>query len=424
MGQLIALIDGNNFYASCEKSIDPTLNSQPLVVLSNNDGCIIARSSEARELGIQMGQPFFKVKEKLLNMGVIIKSSNYSLYGDMSHRLMQILKSNCEELEIYSIDEAFARIAMRTKHDLRPWAQKLRALVYKQLGLAIAIGIGNNKVQAKMANHIAKSSPTHAGIFDLTMTKDSEEWMKSIEIENIWGIGPKLSEWLQSKGIRTAQQLKAMPSHELKAKYGIVGIRIQNELKGEICLQLNSHPKPKKTTCVSRSLRKPIQNLEEFLQVVSLHVIRTGSKLRKQKQIAGSITIFSKTTTFSRQPYSKAAKKNLDPPTSDTSLLLKEAKLLAKQIYQNNLPFTKIGVLVENLQSQSYLQKNIFDKCTEQSQSKKEQLTSAIDRINDRYGHNSITWAASGLKKVNNTRNEYLSRSATTKLMEIPIVKA
>ena len=188
MSQAIALIDGNNFYVACEQSLDPSLVGLPVVVLSNNDGCIVARSPEARELGIPMGQPYFKIRYELEKLGVVVRSSNYALYGDMSNRFMKLLAQHSEKIEVYSIDEAFVQINRPPDSNLRPWARQLRALAHQNLGLPIAIGIGASKSQAKLANHLAKTISTKAGIFDLHMVQDQNYWLKTIDIENVWGI--------------------------------------------------------------------------------------------------------------------------------------------------------------------------------------------------------------------------------------------
>ena len=211
MNQATALIDGNNFYVACEQSIDPSISGQPVIVLSNNDGCIIARSPEARLLKIPMGKPYFKVRHELEQLGVVVRSSNYSLYGDMSQRLMNLLKQHSERIEIYSIDEAFAQINRPSNYDRLPWARQLRVLIHQHLGLPIAIGIGATKSQAKLANHLAKTIPKYAGIFDLMATKDQDYWLRAIDVENVWGVGKQLARWCRMRGINNAQQLRDMP---------------------------------------------------------------------------------------------------------------------------------------------------------------------------------------------------------------------
>ena len=223
MPSATALIDGNNFYASCEQSLDPALIGRPVVVLSNNDGCIVARSAEARALGIAMGTPYFKARTELARQNVVVRSSNYALYADMSQRMMSLLETHCEELEIYSIDEAFARLSRPRSGDLQHWARRLRARVRQDLGLPIAIGVGASKGQAKLANRLAKQVPAHAGVFDLGRCDDADNWLETVAIEDVWGIGRKLARWCRLRGITNARQLRDMPSGELRAKCGVVG---------------------------------------------------------------------------------------------------------------------------------------------------------------------------------------------------------
>lgn len=235
MAQAIALIDGNNFYAACEQALDPALLGRPLVVLSNNDGMVVSRSAEARRLGIAMGLPYFKLRPVLERHGVAVRSSNYALYGDMSQRLMSLLEAASEELEVYSIDEAFARLHRPAGGDLGPWARELRTRIRQDLGLPIAIGLAPTKVLAKAANRLAKSNPAQAGVLDLGAALGSgglEDWLERVAIEDVWGIGRKLSRWCRLRGIANARQLRDMPSGELRARCGVVGVRLQLELRG------------------------------------------------------------------------------------------------------------------------------------------------------------------------------------------------
>ena len=267
--EAIALIDANNFYASCEQSINPNLRNKPVVILSNNDGCIIARSPEARALKIKMGIPYFKVKESLNNLGVAVLSSNYSLYGDMSKRLMNLLKDYSEEIEIYSIDEAFISILRPKDKNLNPWARKVRCLIYPNLGITLTIGIAENKVRAKIANNLAKNIDSSAGIFDLARIYNDNDYLRKISVEKIWGIGKQTSNWLQSKGIKNAKEFRDMDEDEIIKKLGIIGKRLQMELKGNKCLPIEIIKKPKKEIQVSRSFGKPITKLEDLTQALA-----------------------------------------------------------------------------------------------------------------------------------------------------------
>ncbi len=424
MSQVTALIDGNNFYASCEQSLDPSLSRQPLVVLSNNDGCIIARSSEARALGILMGTPYFKIHHKLEKLQVQVRSSNYALYADMSQRLMSILEANCEEIEIYSIDEAFALLHRPANGDLLSWARQLRAQVHQSLGIPIAIGIAMNKCQAKIANHTAKKIASHSGIFDLATEQNTDSWLESIDIENVWGIGRKLAQWCRLQNVNTARQFRDMPSGKLRAKYGVKAIRLQRELLGDTCIPLRTNPPPKKETCVSRSFKRPITQLKELQEAISTYVVRGGEKLRQQNQTTRSLTVFVQTSSFSSSFYSKSATTQLNQPTNDTTTLLKATMPLTEQVFRPFVPFIKAGILMQGLQTTKYQQQYLLANYKTQEHKGSEQLMATVDKINNLYGSNTVTWASCGKGTTWKMRRNRLSRASTTKLQDIPIAHA
>ena len=424
MPQATALIDGNNFYASCEQSLDPALIGRPLVVLSNNDGCIVARSAEARALGIAMGTPYFKARQHLNANNVVVRSSNYALYADMSQRLMSLLEAHCEELEIYSIDEAFGRICRPGNGDLQNWARALRARVRRNLGLPIAIGLGASKGQAKLANRLAKQVPAHAGIFDLGCCNNPDHWLETIAIEDVWGIGRKLARWCRLRGISNARLLRDMPSGELRAKCGVVGLRLQQELRGHACLPLDLAPAPKQETCVSRSFSRPVTTVDELRQAIATYVVRAAEKLRKQQQRAASLTIYTRTRPFIPSFYSQAASTRLDLPSNDTAVLLQAALPLVGHIFRPNRQLAKAGVLMQHLQSNDILQTHLMVPMSEEQQQKRDCLMQTIDRINRRYGRGTLQWAGCGLHPSWLMRRGQLSRAATTRLSDLPVVKA
>ena len=366
-----ALIDGNNFYASCEQSLDPALIGRPVVVLSNNDGCIVARSAEARALGIAMGTPYFKARTELTRQNVVVRSSNYALYADMSQRMMSLLETHCEELEIYSIDEAFARLSRPRSGDLQHWARRLRARVRRDLGLPIAIGVGASKGQAKLANRLAKQVPAHAGVFDLGCCENADSWLETIAIEDVWGIGRKLARWCRLRGITNARQLRDMPSGELRAKCGVVGLRLQRELRGHACLPLDLAPAPKQETCVSRSFSRPITSIEELRQAVATYVVRAAEKLRRQRQRAAALTVYTRTSPFIPAFYSQAASTRLDLPSNDTAVLLEATLPLVDRIFRPHRQLAKAGVLMQHLQGTDTLQSHLMVPMSEEQQRKR-----------------------------------------------------
>ena len=424
MAKATALIDANNFYASCEQSLDPALQGRPVVVLSNNDGCIVARSAEARALGIAMGTPFFQARRDLERLNVVVRSSNYALYADMSQRLMSLLEQQAEDLEIYSIDEAFACLTRPVDGDLSGWARQLRARIKHNLGLPIAIGLGPSKSQAKLANQLAKGIPAHAGVFDLGHCGDPDRWLETIAIEDVWGIGRKLAHWCRGRGITNARQLRDMPTGVLKAKAGVVGWRLQRELRGHACLPLALAPSPKQETCVSRSFSRPITSLEELQQAIATYVVRAAEKLRKQGQRAAALTIYTRTSPFSPGFYSRSASRQLDLPSNDTTVLLKAALPLVARIFQPHRPLAKAGVLMQHLQGIHHLQQHLLTPCDPADLQRREVLLATIDGLNRRYGSGTVAWAACGMTPSWMMRRDRLGQACTTRLSDVPVVRA
>ena len=420
--QAIALIDGNNFYASCEQSINPSLRNKPIVILSNNDGCIIARSPEARSLKIKMGVPYFKIKERLRQLEVIVLSSNYSLYGDISKRLMNLLNIHAENIEIYSIDEAFVSISRPCDKNLHPWARELRAYIYQNLGITITIGIGENKLRSKLANKLAKEIDSSSGIFDLANIDNQNDYLKKIRIEDIWGVGIQTSKWLKGKGIKNAKELKDMDEYEIKKKLGIVGRRIQLELKGYKCIPLEGRKKSKKEIRVSRSFGSPITKLEDLKQALAIYAIKAAEKMRSQNLQTSDIYVFARTSHYSSSIYKKSAHKKLIEATNDTNIILKIVMDLSNEIYQNDYKLAKAGVIFQNLNSSKFFQKSIENSYPIQTLEKKRALIETIDSINKRYNAESITWGITLSKQSWKMNRNLLSGTSTTDIDKIPII--
>ncbi len=384
----IALIDANNFYASCEQNINPHLRNKPVVILSNNDGCIIARSPEARALKIKMGTPYFKVKERLNKLDVAVLSSNYSLYGDMSRRLMNLLKNYCEQIEIYSIDEAFVSISRPNDENLYPWARSIRSLIYQNLGITITVGIGENKVRAN----------------------------------KIWGVGKQTSNWLQSKGIKNARELRDMEENEIIKKLGIVGKRLQLELKGHRCLPIEKNKKSKKEIQVSRSFGTPITKLEDLTQALATHAIKASEKMRSQNLQSSNIRVFARTSKYSSQNYQRSAHRKLTNATDDTNNILKIVVELSKEIYNPEYKFSKAGVLMQDLTNSEYLQQSVINYKSQKVLKKSTNLMKTIDLLNKRFNNNAITWAITKNPQSWKMNKNFLSRSSTTDIEQIPTI--
>jgi len=441
MATAIVLIDGNNFYASCEAVLDPGVIGRPLVVLSNNDGCIVSRRAEARALGIPMGAPYFQVQRQLQQHQVIVRSSNYGLYADMSQRLMATLEPWVEELEVYSIDEAFGRLRRppaqakgrdslgrhRAGPDLTAWGQALRQRVRRDLGLPVAIGIAPTKVLAKLANRIAKQDPHYRqqGVFDLAAVADPDPWLEAVAIEEVWGIGRQLSRWCRLRGIANARQLRDMPPGELRRRCGVVGLRLQLELRGSSCLPLVEAAPAKQETCVSRSFSTPITTRAELSEAVATYLSRAAEKLRRQRQRAGAITVFVRSSPFDGTVfYSNAATVVLPLASQDTAVLLKAALPLTDQLFRPHKPLRKAGVLLQGLQPETLLQHHLLAPLSSAEQARREALMVAVDDLNRRFGRGTLQWAACGLNPAWMMRRARLSRAATTRLSDVPVARA
>ncbi len=426
MARATVLIDANNFYASCEAVLDASVIGRPLVVLSNNDGCIVSRSAEARALGIPMGAPYFKVRAELERHHVIVRSSNYSLYADMSHRLMSTLEDWVEELEIYSIDEAFGllsrpRGADGQPGDLRSWGLELRRQVRRWLGLPVAVGIASTKVRAKIANRIAKRDASCGGVFDLEAVADADAILESIAIEDVWGIGRRLSRWCRLRGIAHARALRDMPSAELRRRCGVVGVRLQQELRGVACLPLVLEPPPRRETCVSRSFARPIETREELRQAVATYLARAAEKLRRQRQLCGCVTVFVRSSPFDGSSfYSNAATARLATASNDTGVLLAAALPLVEALFRPHKPLQKAGVLLQQLHSDHQLQASLLAPLDPAEQRRRQTLMAVVDGLNRRYGSATVQWAACGLAPRWAMRRSRLSGAATTRIGELP----
>ncbi|MCS5700050.1 Y-family DNA polymerase [Cyanobium sp. FGCU-52] len=425
MSTALVLIDGNNFYASCEAVVDPAVRGRPLVVLSNNDGCIVSRSAEARALGLPMGSPFFQVRHQLERHGVIVRSSNYGLYADMSQRLMAVIEPWVEELEVYSIDEAFGRLSRPRSGCLRSWGTRLREEVRRQLGLPVAVGIAPSKVLAKIANRIAKRDPGHGGVFDLGAVADPDPWLEGIAVEDVWGIGRRLSRWCRLRGIGNARQLRDRPAGELRVRCGVVGLRLQQELRGHAVLPLVQQPPAKRETCVSRSFGEPVTSREALREAVATYLSRAAEKLRRQRQRAGAITVFVRSSPFNgTRFYANAATVALPVASSDTAVLLGAALPLVERLFRPHKPLQKAGVLLQDLQPEGMLQHHLLVPLPEAQQRRRERLMAAVDALNHRFGRDTVQWAACGLRPGWTMRRSRLSRAATTRIEDIPIVLA
>jgi len=423
---LFALVDCNNFYASCERVFDPSLENQPVAVLSNNDGCIIARSNEVKALGIPMGAPMFKYKDKLKAHKVRIFSSNYTLYGDMSGRVMGVLADSVPEIEIYSIDEAFLDLSSyTTHHDIEELAQQIRTKVKQWTGIPVSVGIGNTKTLAKLANRIAKKS--EGGVFRLDSSSDPYQHdllFEQINVGDVWGVGRAHSKSLPRIGINTALDLKNSNAEALRQRYSVVLMRTVRELQGHSCIPLEDAPAPKKGTAVTRSFGKAVTTKKELIEAVSTYASRGGEKLRKAHQAVMVIQVFWHTGRFDPETPCQYWSYTIDlrEHTSDSRVLVKAVVEKVHQHYEPGHKLKKAGIMLMNLVPDSQIQTSLFSAIENNQESSK--LMSAMDAINAKFGKETIKLASSGIERKWTLKAEMRSPRYTTMWDELPIVKA
>jgi DNA polymerase V len=419
---MFALVDCNNFYVSCERVFNASLEKKPVVVLSNNDGCVIARSNESKALGIKMGAPFFQNRELFRKNNVRFFSSNYSLYGDMSCRVMTTLQQFTPDLEIYSIDEAFLSLDGFT--DLTHYGQRIRTMVKQHTGIPVSIGIAPTKTLAKVANKIAKKDISLQGVLDLATFEDLNRLLETVAVEDIWGVGFRYAAMLNGHGITNALQLKNADDAFIQKTMTIMGLRTVHELRGEPCIVLEQSPPPKKAIGSSRSFGTPVEKLEELLESVSAYVSRAAEKLRSQNSAAATVQVYLTTNRYKKEPqYANYISCTLPTPTAYTPELICCAQACLRAIYRKGYRYKKTGILLTGLTPTTGLQLNLFAKrkgnCADQKA-----IMQAVDVLNQRYGRNTIQFASSGIDKRWKMLQSYKSPCFTTSWGEIPVVKS
>jgi DNA polymerase V len=409
---MFALVDCNNFYVSCERVFNPALNGKPVVVLSNNDGCVIARSNEAKALGIKMGVPAFQIAEFLQKNDVAVYSSNYALYGDLSHRVMSSLGQFTPELEIYSIDEAFLNL-VGLAVDYPEYARKIRETVLKNIGIPVSVGIGPTKALAKTANYYAKKIPENQGIYVLDSPTKINDALKLFNVEEVWGIGRQYSKLLKSLGIKTAWDFTQLQDSWIKKKMTIVGLRVKKELEGISCLGLELIPPAKKVICTSRSFGKPQAELEPLQEAVATYAARCAAKLRKQRSCAGMLMVFIHTNGFKADEpqYEKNFVCRLPVATNSAMELIRYALFALKAIYKSGYRYKKAGVLVLDIVSEDQIQGSLFDYVDRHKQAI---IMTTLDEINFKYGRDTLKIAVQDSGDKWKLRQEKLSPSYTT----------
>jgi len=392
---VFALVDCNNFYASCERVFDPRLEGKPVVVLSNNDGCVVARSNEAKALGIKMGVPVFQIARLIHTRGVQVFSSNYALYGDMSRRVMQTLSRFTPEIEIYSIDEAFLDLTGFHRIDLNDYGRNIRSTARQWTGIPVSVGIARTKTLAKIANRIAKKSLKTGGVLDLTDSPHLSRALEITDISDVWGVGSRYAKFLKQHRIVNALRLRDADDAFIRKRMGVWGTRLLHELRGISCYPLESGPPARKGITVSRSFRHPVQDLSDLEEAVATFVSTGAKKLRKQRSAAEVLMVFASTNRFEPDHfYFNLHTVALPVPTSDTPELIHHALEGLRRIYRKGYRYKKAGILFKGLVSARPIQMGLFDP---RNRRRSERLMQTIDRINDRMGPKTLTYAAAGL---------------------------
>lgn len=417
----IALIDVNNFYVSCERVFNPKLFGVPVVVLSNNDGCAVARSNEVKALGIGMGAPWFKFKDLAKQHGIVAMSSNYALYADMSNRVMSILREYSPEQEVYSIDESFLDLTGFQTRDLVHYGQHMRKRILKWTGLPVCVGIGATKTLAKLANHCAKKRPEFNSVCNFNKMRQAEldVLLSQIEVGEVWGIGRKLAPKLNALNINTVLDLKQANHERLRQLFSVVMQKTIRELNGTVCIELEDVVPAKKQIISSRSYGIPVTDLESLSESVTLYMSRAAEKLRRQHSFAGSVFVHIRTSPFKPdQPtYSNGMTVSLPSPTDDTRQLVNVALWVLRKLYRPNYNYQKAGVMLGEIVPAEGVQVDMFSQV--QSSHKSSALMTAMDNINRKTGKESIKLASEGFKRPWKMKQENKSPSFTTKWEEI-----
>lgn len=430
-----ALVDCNNFYASCEKLFRPDLKERPLVVLSNNDGCVVARSKEAKALGIKMGVPIFKIRNELRQHNIAVFSSNYTLYADMSARVMRTLEELVQQVEVYSIDEAFLDLTSTRKllSNIQ-LGEQIRQVIGDWVGITVCVGIAPTKTLAKLANCAAKQYPATQGVVDLSDPQRQRRLMALLPVDEVWGIGRRLGVRLQQMGINSALDLaNANPKH-IRRQFSVVVERTVRELNGESCIAFEEAPPAKKQIVCSRSFGERVTTLQQMREAICQHSVRAAEKLRREKRQAKIITVFIRTSPFNanQSQYANSISGELALPSDDSRDLINRAMQLLDNIWCDGYQYAKGGVMLSDFYERGVYQPSLFAQDTPQPNSPERKnspertnsrlLMSTLDKIN-RQGKSKLFFAGQGVKKSWLMKREHLSPAYTTNWNDILKVK-
>ncbi len=416
----IALIDCNSFYVSCERLFNPKIRRLPVVVLSNNDGCIISRSNEAKALGIKMGEPYFKARNIIIKNNVQVFSSNYSLYGDISRRVMRTLKRFNSKIEVYSIDEAFLDLSNFSDKEVKDVGKEIRNTVLQWTGIPTSIGIAETKTLSKVANHIAKKQKS--GVVSLVNIKDLDPILEKVEVRDIWGVGKQLSKFYIKNGIYNAKQLKNASNTWIKKTKNVLSSRTAMELRGVPCIEIETKQAKRKSCCVSRSFGKKVEKLRELKESVTSYCLNAAEKIRSESLVCKSITVFIRTSPFQNKGIFYSNSKTIDFPiaTNNSIEIVKNALMGLDLIYKDGFKYQKAGIILSGL-SDSEKGNSLF-KSTKDERIKN--LMQSIDSTNYRYGRSTISLASAGINKKWSMRRQYSSKIDTADFYSLPKILA
>lgn len=422
MASPIAIVDCNNFYASCEKVFNPKLEGKPVVVLSNNDGMIVARSAEAKALGIPMGEPLFKIEPLVKKHDIQIFSSNYTLYGDMSRRVMSILDQLCPTVEIYSIDEAFINFDGVKVKDVTAYSRYIRETIRQWIGITVSIGIAPTKTLAKLANRIAKKRPEYNGVLNLMEYSELMPFLQTVSLDDVWGIGRQYYKKLKCRGANTAYDFTQMDDKWIRKNMTVMGLRTAYELRGIPCIKFEDMHPDKKAIISSRSFGRKVTSLADLKEAVATYTSRAAEKMRRQNSAASMISVFLRTNPFKDTPqYHNGVQAVLPTATDATNELIFYAMKGLEQIYREGFVYQKAGIMLTGFVPKGFAQPSMFETIDRDRLSK---LMHVVDKINSDWGSGSIVFAQSGTKKEWKMKQDRKSPRYTTSWKELPIALA
>ena len=417
---IYALVDCNNFYVSCERVFNPKLEGLPVIILSSNDGCAIARSNEAKECGVKMAQPLYQFTDIVKKHDIQVLSGNFHLYTDMSNRVMQVLADMAPATQPYSIDECFLDITGMT-NDLDEYGRAVQIKVKQWTGVPVGIGIAETKTLAKVANRIAKTSTKTGGVLNLVGSQWREKALEMTEVGDVWGVGKQFTKKLNRNGVKTALDLAKQPDGWIRKEMGVGGLKTVRELRGEDCIGFESTPKPKQTTLVSRSFGHTVTDLDDLVNAVTVFATTAAGEIRKANLVSSAVSVFIETNRFSNEPqYAPSRSIELSPATNNTKHIVRAAIRGVKEAYREGFKFKKAGVMLLDLAGAADAPQSLFDS----HDPKDDKLIEAFDQINREQGPGAINFGTAGQPSGWHSASAYRSPRYTTEWSDIPAVKA